>query len=98
MIFPDDIDEAPGEKVDLWYYDGSPNLGESPNDWRLFGTGTVSPGGLRIISDPGVGIPKFCRGASFPTSRRVLDPRVSPDPSNCGTDRIHPAILSRPAQ
>ncbi|MBI4653725.1 MAG: hypothetical protein HY752_01805, partial [Nitrospirae bacterium] len=59
-----DLGLLPGEKAVLWYYDESPNEGEAPNDWAIAGTGTVTPDGKYIISDPGVGIPKFCCGAT----------------------------------
>ncbi len=59
-----DIGLLPGEKAVLWYYDESPNEGEAPNDWAIAGTGTVTPDGMFIVSDPGVGIPKFCCGAT----------------------------------
>ncbi|MBI4655080.1 MAG: carboxypeptidase regulatory-like domain-containing protein, partial [Nitrospirae bacterium] len=59
-----DLGLLPGEKAVLWYYDESPNEGEAPNDWAIAGTGTVTPDGKYIVSDPGVGIPKFCCGAT----------------------------------
>lgn len=59
-----DLGLLPGQKAVLWYYDESPNEGEAPNDWAIAGTGTVTPDGLYIVSDPGVGIPKFCCGAA----------------------------------
>ena len=36
------------------------------NQWRVMGLGTVSEDGKSIVSNPGVGIPKFCCGAVFP--------------------------------
>jgi RHS repeat-associated protein len=59
-----DLGLLPGEKAILWYYDESPNEGEAPNDWAIAGTGTVTDDGQYIVTDPGVGIPKFCCGAS----------------------------------
>ncbi|MBI5641304.1 MAG: hypothetical protein HZA17_12855, partial [Nitrospirae bacterium] len=61
---PNDLGLLPGAKAILWYYDESPNDGEAPNDWAIAGTGTVTPDGKYIVSDPGVGIPKFCCGAT----------------------------------
>ncbi|GBD99359.1 tRNA(Glu)-specific nuclease WapA precursor [bacterium BMS3Abin07] len=61
---PNDLGLLPGEKAILYYYDESPNEGEAPNDWAIAGTGTVTPDGRYIVSDPGVGMPKFCCGAS----------------------------------
>lgn len=59
-----DLGLLPGEKAILWYYDESPNEGDAPNDWAIAGTGTVTPNGKYIVCDPGVGIPKFCCGAT----------------------------------
>ncbi|MEK7816761.1 MAG: DUF6531 domain-containing protein, partial [Actinomycetota bacterium] len=64
-----DIDALPGDKVDLWYYDESLTPDPNSNQWRIMGTGTVTADGKSIVSDPGVGIPKFCCGASFPAPR-----------------------------
>lgn len=61
---PNDLGLLPGEKAVLWYYDESPIEGEAPNDWAIAGTGTVTPDGKYIVTDPGVGIPKFCCGAT----------------------------------
>lgn len=72
---PNDLGLTPGDKADLWYFDESPNLGEAPNDWRVAGTGTVSADGKTIVSDPGVGIPKFCCGASLWNPRQRENPQ-----------------------
>ena len=61
---PNDLGLLPGEKAVLWYYDESQYEGEAPNDWAIAGTGTVTRDGKSIVSDPGVGIPKFCCGAT----------------------------------
>jgi len=61
---PNDLGLLPGEKAVLWYYDESQYEGEAPNDWAIAGTGTVTRDGRYIVSDPGVGIPKFCCGAT----------------------------------
>lgn len=63
-----DLGALPGEKVDLWYYDESPTPDPNSHQWRIMGQGTVSADGKSIVSDPGVGIPKFCCGASFPSA------------------------------
>lgn len=54
----------PGEKANLWYYDESTTPDPNSNQWRIMGQGTVSADGKSIVSDPGVGIPKFCCGAT----------------------------------
>ena len=60
-----DLDALPGEKLTLWYYDESVTADPNSNQWKVMGLGTVSADGKSIVSDPGVGIPKFCCGASF---------------------------------
>ncbi|MCI0526738.1 MAG: Ig-like domain-containing protein [Nitrospira sp.] len=55
---PNDLELKPGEQAELWYYDASP-MGD-PAGWRLAGMGTVSEDGSKIVSDPGVGIERFC--------------------------------------
>jgi len=62
---PNELGLKPGDKARLWYFDESPRKGEAPNDWRTAGTGTVSADGRTIVSDPGMGIPKFCCGAAL---------------------------------
>ncbi|MFQ5899195.1 MAG: DUF6531 domain-containing protein [Candidatus Methylomirabilia bacterium] len=53
MSFPN-LQEAPaGEKADLYFFD------LSIGDWAVWGTGTVSPDGTQIVSDPGFGLPRF---------------------------------------
>ena len=64
VTMPNEAGLAPGTKADLWYYDESPTPDPTSNQWRRQGTGTVSDDGLTITTDPGVGIPKFCCGAS----------------------------------
>jgi RHS repeat-associated protein len=59
VTLPNDLDLAPGEKAELWYYDAAP-FPNVPGAWRLAGLGTVSQDGMTIVSDPGVGIQRFC--------------------------------------
>ncbi|MDP3512123.1 MAG: IPT/TIG domain-containing protein, partial [Sulfuritalea sp.] len=66
-----DLDAPPGEKIELWYYDESTTADANSNQWKVMGLGTVSADGKSIVSDPGVGIPKFCCGASF--ARRLAN-------------------------
>tara|TARA_R110000850_G_scaffold259265_1_gene386071 strand:- start:530 stop:7315 length:6786 start_codon:yes stop_codon:yes gene_type:complete len=48
----------PGEKTEIWYYDGSPmtNSGE----WKSAGPATISADGMSVVSDEGYGLPSFC--------------------------------------
>jgi RHS repeat-associated protein len=55
---PNDLDVDPGQQVELWVYDASPLPG--PAGWKLAGMATVSADGSSIVSNPGVGITRFC--------------------------------------
>ncbi|MBS4095255.1 MAG: IPT/TIG domain-containing protein, partial [Sulfuricella sp.] len=79
-----DMGALPGEKADLWYYDESITPDANSNQWRIMGQGTVSDDGKSIVSDPGVGIPKFCCGAttaSPPPPPNPSGPPPNPPPS-----------------
>jgi len=84
VTFPNDLGLAPGEKADLWYFNESPNISEAPNAWEIAGTGTVSDDGKTISTDPGVGIPRFCCGASFYAPRQATGPNIPPDKCELG--------------
>ncbi len=58
VTLPNDIGLDPGDKAEMWYFDASP-FGD-PGTWRLAGLATVSADGTKIVSDPGVGIERFC--------------------------------------
>jgi len=93
---PNDLGMEPGEKAELWYFDESPIAGGAPNDWRLAGFGTVSADGTTIVSDPGVGIPKFCCGAAA-YNKRLATHGQSPGPSpqpGAGQSGADPVDLS----
>ena len=64
VTLPNDIDLNPGEKTNLWYYDGSPMGGTG--EWKVGGTGTASADGKVIVSDAGTGIPRFCGVCGLP--------------------------------
>lgn len=84
VTFPNTIGAYPGQQVELWYYNEAPD-GTAPNQWEMFGHGTVSNDGKLIVSNPGVGIPRFCCGAGFP--RRPLPPPNNPPPENAPEKR-----------
>lgn len=67
VTMQNDLGLSPGDTAILWYYDETPEPDPDSNQWRVMGTATVSADGQRIVSDPGVGIPRFCCGASFAT-------------------------------
>jgi RHS repeat-associated protein len=65
IVLPNDLGGEPGDRVNLWYYDESPEADPNSNQWRIYGQGTISQDGRTIIPDPGVGQPKFCCGGGF---------------------------------
>lgn len=68
----------PGDTTEIWYYDGSPMGGTG--QWKLAGLGTVSTDGKSVVSNPGVGIPRFC-GVCGLVSLRCPPPPTPPQPS-----------------
>lgn len=99
IIYPNDLGAFPGERVDLWYYDESPTPDPNSQQWKIYGQGTVTPDGKRIVPDPGVGMPKFCCGGSF-ASRNAAgrdstnDGGPSSGPSDGKTEEADPVDLS----
>ena len=79
---PNNLGLLPGEKATIWYYDESSADGEAPNDWAISGTGTVSRDGRFIVTDPGVGIPKFCCGATAISGLQSTFPKMTGS-TNC---------------
>ena len=59
VTVPNDQALERGEKAEIWYYNAAPIPGAAAA-WRLDGLGTVSADGSRVVSDPGVGISRFC--------------------------------------
>ncbi len=58
VTVPNDLGLDPGQEAEMWFYDSSPNGG--PGMWKMAGLATVSEDGTRIISNPGVGLDRFC--------------------------------------
>lgn len=58
VTLPNVSEKEPGEQAEIWFFDGSPMGGSG--EWKLAGMGTVSPDGKTVVSNPGVGIPRFC--------------------------------------
>jgi RHS repeat-associated protein len=80
VTLPNDGNLRPGERTQLWYYDGSPMGGTG--EWKQGGTGTVSPDGKVIVTDPGSGIPRFCGVCGLPCflNNQADDPPPPPPP------------------
>jgi RHS repeat-associated protein len=74
---PNVAEKEPGEKVEIWWFDGSPMGGTG--DWKMAGLGTVSADGKTVASDPGVGLPRFC-GVCGLVSLSCPPPPVPPQP------------------
>jgi RHS repeat-associated protein len=81
---PNDLDLNPGDQAELWYYDASPMGG--PAGWKLAGHGTVSADGQRIVSNPGVGITRFCGicGLWCWVGAQAVDDKALPQPDTAG--------------
>lgn len=84
VTLPNDLDLDPGEQAELWYYDASPLGG--PGIWKLAGMGTVSSDGMKIVSDPGVGIQRFCGVCGLPCfiNRQAPQPNTNPNGTKGG--------------
>ncbi|TAJ96319.1 MAG: hypothetical protein EPO39_20255, partial [Candidatus Manganitrophaceae bacterium] len=88
--YPNEANLPPGTQFDLYYYDEEPHPDPNSHQWKTFGKGTVSSDARQIVSDPGVGIPKFCCGATFPVVVvPVEDNKQTPDESVEANDPVN---------
>ena len=53
VIYPNYTNEAPGSRIDFWNYD------PADKGWYIYGRGTVTADGKRVVPDPGVVIYEF---------------------------------------
>ncbi|OGK98176.1 MAG: hypothetical protein A3D33_18255 [Candidatus Rokubacteria bacterium RIFCSPHIGHO2_02_FULL_73_26] len=53
ISFPNTTGAEPGTPADLYFFD------LAAGSWQTWGTGTVSADGTQVVSDPGVGLPRF---------------------------------------
>jgi len=85
VTVPNDQNLDPGEKAEIWYYDAAPIPGV-PAGWRLAGLGTVSADGSKVVSDPGVGISRFCGvcGVFCIIKNLLKQPNVNPQGPKTG--------------
>jgi RHS repeat-associated protein len=72
ITMPNVHNEEPGTKVNMWWYDGSPMGGTG--EWKIAGQGTVSLDGTKVVSDAGVGIPRFCGVCGLTCLEKNPDP------------------------
>lgn len=105
VTLPNDLGMDPGEKADLWFFDGSPINGTG--EWKTAGKGTVSADGSRIITDAGAGIPRFCGVCGLacfgnpnppqnPTPKPPPKPQPKPDDESSGSPPTPPTCTSKP--
>jgi RHS repeat-associated protein len=71
VTLPNDQDAAPGETVEIWYYDAAPIPGATAG-WRLAGDAVVSADGTRAVSKPGVGLARFCGVCGIACIKRTV--------------------------
>jgi RHS repeat-associated protein len=79
VTLPNDQDLAPGEQVELWYYDAAPLPGV-PAGWRRAGTGTVTDDGTTVVADAGVGLQRFCGVCGLFCILRAQAGQANPNP------------------
>ena len=68
----------PGEKTEIWYFDGSPMNGVG--EWKVAGTATISADGQQVVTDPGQGIPRFCGVCGLAAAKCPELPTGDPTP------------------
>ncbi|WP_239292556.1 IPT/TIG domain-containing protein, partial [Candidatus Nitrotoga sp. 1052] len=95
VTLPNDIGLDPGEKTNLWYYDGSPMGGTG--EWKVGGTGTASADGKVIVSDAGTGIPRFCGVCGLPCFEINQNKQPSTPPIPKGAAEP-PALTCKPVR
>lgn len=71
----------PGEKTEIWYFDGSPMGGVG--EWKMAGTATISADGQTVSTDPGQGIPRFCGQCGVAAVKCPEIPQGDPPPEPC---------------
>jgi RHS repeat-associated protein len=73
----------PGDKTEIWYFDGSPMNGVG--EWKVAGTATISADGQQVVTDPGQGIPRFCGVCGLAAAKCPELPTGDPCPTCCNT-------------
>ena len=80
----------PGERTEIWYFDGSPMGGVG--EWKIAGTATISANGQQVVTDPGQGIPRFCGVCGLFAAKCPPLPEGDPPPT-CPTTGGNPVDL-----
>jgi RHS repeat-associated protein len=81
VTLPNVADKEPGEKVEIWFFDGSPMGGSG--EWKIAGLGTVSPDGKTVTSDPGAGLTRFCGVCGLVSLSCPPPPKPPQPPPTC---------------
>jgi RHS repeat-associated protein len=79
IVYPNTVGEAPGARFSFWQYDPE-GIG-----WKIYGLGTVTPDGQKIVPDPQVRIYEFT-GAMINGGG---SPGGSPEPEPCDECCLH---------
>jgi len=72
ITFPNPQAAPPGTRADLYYFD------LAIGNWNIWGTGTASDDGRRIVSDPGFGLPRLASAAGNRIARPAASPSICP--------------------
>lgn len=91
VTLPNDQGLEPGQQGEIWWYDAAPFGG--PGAWKLAGMATVSADGLKVVSNPGVGIDRFCGVCGLVCFISRSDGQDNPNPdSEKGGDPVDLAL------
>jgi RHS repeat-associated protein len=77
ILYPNSTQDPPATAHDFWVYN------PRGRGWMVYGTGHVSPDGLRIAPDPGVGLHEHM-GAGHSLPGGPPPPPDAPPPGGCG--------------
>jgi len=81
VTLPNVADREPGEKVEIWFFDGSPMGGTG--EWKIAGLGTVSDDGKTVSSDAGAGLTRFCGVCGLVSLNCPPPPKPPQPPPDC---------------
>jgi RHS repeat-associated protein len=81
VTLPNDQGLNPGDTAEIWFYDAAPLVG-AQGTWKKAGLGTVSADGSVVVSDPGVGIDRFCGACGTSCILRNIDNKENRNPDS----------------